>query len=63
MGFVHSYRADDPTRRKETTNFRRFKCSDLMAREKANLDIQWRQETMNVSNGETPSGTDEGYFE
>jgi type I restriction enzyme M protein len=52
--FVRSYCADDPTQRKETTIFRRFKYSQIMARDKANLDIQWRQETINGSNGETP---------
>jgi type I restriction enzyme M protein len=54
IDFVRSYRADDPVQRTESARFRRFEYSEIVARNKANLDIQWRQETMNVSNGETP---------
>jgi type I restriction enzyme M protein len=42
--FVGSYRADDRTRRLESANFRRFKYSDVVARDKANLDITWQQD-------------------
>jgi type I restriction enzyme M protein len=35
MDFVHLCRADDPTQRKETAHFRRFKYSAIMARDKA----------------------------
>ncbi len=52
--FIHSYCADDPIRRKETAHFRRFKYSEIIARDKANLDIQWQQETMNATQDETP---------
>ena len=52
--FIHCYRADDPTRRKETDHFRRFKYSEIIARDKANLDIQWQHETMNATHGGTP---------
>jgi type I restriction enzyme M protein len=52
--FIHYYRVDDQTGRKETDHFRRFKYSEIMARDKANLDIQWQHETMNVTNDETP---------
>lgn len=52
--FVRCYRPDGLTQRKETANFRRFKYSEIIARDKANLDIQWQQETMNVTKGETP---------
>jgi type I restriction enzyme M protein len=52
--FIHSYRADNPSRREETTNFRRFKYSEIMARDKANLDVQWQQDTLKLNNGETP---------
>jgi type I restriction enzyme M protein len=52
--FVDCYRADNPTLRKETAHFRRFKYSEIIARGKANLDIQWQQETTNVTQGETP---------
>ncbi len=56
MDFVHSYRADDPTQRKETAHFRRFKYSEIMARDKANLDIQWQRATVNATKDETPQG-------
>jgi len=52
--FVSCYCADDPTQRKETVHFRRFKYSEIMARDKANLDIQWQDETMNATQGGTP---------
>lgn len=48
------YRADDPTQRKESANFRRFKYSEIMARDKVNLDIQWQRATMNAPQDETP---------
>ncbi|MGC2745296.1 MAG: class I SAM-dependent DNA methyltransferase, partial [Candidatus Angelobacter sp.] len=38
--FVRCYRANDPTRRMETTHFRRFTYSEIMTRDKASLDIQ-----------------------
>lgn len=52
--FIQCYCADDPTQRKETPRFRRFKYSDIIARDKANLDIQWQDETMNATQGGTP---------
>jgi type I restriction enzyme M protein len=52
--FVSCYCADNRTLRKETVHFRRFKYSELIARDKANLDIQWHDETMNASQDETP---------
>ena len=52
--FIHCYRADDPARRKETARFRRFKYSEILTRDKANLDIQWPGETKNAAHGETP---------
>jgi type I restriction enzyme M protein len=52
--FIHCYCADDRARREETSHFRRFKYSDIIARDKANLDIQWQDETMNAAQGETP---------
>jgi type I restriction enzyme M protein len=54
MDFIHCYRADDQTRREETDNFRRFKYSEIVARDKANLDIQWQYEMTNVYKGVTP---------
>lgn len=40
--FIRSYCADDPAQRKETDRFRRFRYSEIVKREKANLDLQWR---------------------
>jgi type I restriction enzyme M protein len=56
MDFVHSYRADDPTQRKETAHFQRLKYSEIMSRDKANLDIQWQRATVNAMKDETPKG-------
>lgn len=44
IDFIQCYCADDPTLRKETPLFRKFKYSEIIARDKANLDIQWQQE-------------------
>jgi len=54
VDFVHCYRADDPARREETSRFRRFKYSEIIARDKANLDIQWGSGAANATQGETP---------
>lgn len=43
--FIQCYCADNPTRRKETDRFRRFEYSEIVASDKANLDIQWLNET------------------
>lgn len=52
--FVNCYCADNPKLRKETTNFRRFQYSEIIARDKANLDIQWQQAPLNTTLDETP---------
>ena len=52
--FIQCYNADDPTRRKETAQFRRFSYSEIIARDKASLDIQWRQEVADLGQSETP---------
>lgn len=52
--FIHCYCADNPAHRQETPLFRRFKYSEIVARDKANLDIQWRKESSQISNGSTP---------
>jgi type I restriction enzyme M protein len=52
--FVHCYHADDPSRRKKTAHFRRFAYREIMARDKANLDIQWPPQGMNSAQSETP---------
>jgi type I restriction enzyme M protein len=52
--FVSCYSCDDLFHRKETNVFRRFKYAEITAREKANLDIQWRQEKERPSSERTP---------
>jgi type I restriction enzyme M protein len=52
--FIQCYCADDPTARKETAQFRRFKYSEIIARDKANLDIHWEPEKSETTNDETP---------
>ena len=39
--FVESYSPDDRSTRVESERFRRFTYDELMARDKANLDITW----------------------
>jgi type I restriction enzyme M protein len=46
--FVHCYHAENRSRRKESAHFRRFKYSDIVSRDKASLDLQWRQEGVSV---------------
>ncbi len=52
--FIHCYRADNPTRRKETPYFRRFKYAEIIARDRASLDIKWERETAIAREGGTP---------
>lgn len=52
--FTDCYRADNRSRRKETMLFRRFTYAEIMARDRANLDIQWQRETANATQSETP---------
>jgi type I restriction enzyme M protein len=52
--FVDSYRADDLARRNETSHFRRFKYSEILKRDKANLDIQWQYDPLNAPHDGTP---------
>ena len=52
--FIQCYRADDLTRRKETALFRRFKYTEIIARDKANLDIQWQDDTKNGVKASNP---------
>ena len=61
--FIHCYCADNPTRRKETDVFRRFKYSEIIARDKANLDIQWAQKSQNILKAETPQALMKGIVE
>jgi type I restriction enzyme M protein len=52
--FIECYCADDRARRKQTAHFRRITYAEIMARDKANLDIQWQQEIGSNTEGETP---------
>ncbi|MFZ2656607.1 MAG: N-6 DNA methylase [Victivallales bacterium] len=52
--FIHCYNADERTQRKETTHFRRFKYSEIIARDKASLDIQWQQDKTNMVKASNP---------
>jgi type I restriction enzyme M protein len=52
--FVQCYSAADRSKRRENEHFRRFQYADIIARDKANLDIQWQQEIADVANGSTP---------
>lgn len=52
--FIKCYCSDAPTQRKQSSHFRRFKYSEIIARDKANLDIQWRHEAPDATQGETP---------
>ena len=52
--FIQRYRADDRSRRQETAQFRRFTYSEIIARDKGNLDFQWRDEAVIANHGETP---------
>jgi type I restriction enzyme M protein len=52
--FIHCYRADDRDARRQTSHFRRLEYSEIIARDKANLDIQWQQETPNAPQAKTP---------
>jgi len=52
--FIHCYSANDHSQRKETDHFRRFKYSEVVARDKASLDFQWQQEIEKSSKENTP---------
>jgi type I restriction enzyme M protein len=51
--FVHCYHAENRAQRKESAHFRRFRYSEIIARDKASLDIQWQGEATDVI-GDTP---------
>jgi type I restriction enzyme M protein len=52
--FISCYSPDDLARRQQTSNFRRFDYSEIIARDRANLDIQWTQKRIKTNTGETP---------
>jgi type I restriction enzyme M protein len=45
--FVSCYCAEDRGQRKETKDFRRVKYSEIVKRDKANLNIEWQHESAN----------------
>ncbi len=53
--FVKSYSPDDLTLRKETDRFRQFEYSEVLQRDKANLDIQWH---ISAERGQTTSSAE-----
>jgi type I restriction enzyme M protein len=42
--FIDCYRSSDRSSRVETDHFRRFEYSEIVNRDKANLDLQWRED-------------------
>jgi type I restriction enzyme M protein len=54
LDFIRCYNAEDRAERTETALFRRFTYAEIIARDKANLDLQWQMETANPTQDETP---------
>jgi type I restriction enzyme M protein len=54
VDFISCCRPSDRARRKETDKFRSFKYSEIMARDKANLDIQWHDKTAAPKTSDSP---------
>jgi type I restriction enzyme M protein len=52
--FVESYRANAIAKRAETPVFRKFRYSDIVKRDKANLDIQCKQTESETNHGQSP---------
>jgi type I restriction enzyme M protein len=52
--FVTSYCADDFAARRETPRFRRFTYDEIIAKDKASLDIQWADEVADVGEADSP---------
>jgi type I restriction enzyme M protein len=52
--FVRCYAAEDRRQRKATSHFRQFKYAEIVARDKASLDIQWQQQSASPTNKDTP---------
>jgi type I restriction enzyme M protein len=58
--FIQCYRPESRKKRVETARFRRFRYAEIMARDKANLDIQWRLENEDVTANERPQALIQG---
>ena len=54
VDFVRCYRSDERARRRESAQFRRFMCSEVLGSEKATLDIQWENDAITARERETP---------
>ncbi len=52
--FINCYSASDISLRKETSRFKRFKYSEIISRDKANLDIQWEHSTISTTKAINP---------
>jgi len=52
--FVHNFCASNRAERKETDKFHRFTYSDIIARDKASLDIQWDHEPGSAPKNASP---------
>jgi type I restriction enzyme M protein len=52
--FIQRYCATDLTKRKETKNFRRFKYSEIVGRDRASLDIRWELDAIGGPDSDTP---------
>lgn len=52
--FMRCYSANNKTLRKETPLFRRYKYAEIIARDKANLDIQWQEDGGDIKLPSTP---------
>jgi len=61
--FVRCYHAHDRSRRKETPQFRRFTYAEMIARDKANLDFQWQQDSVSTTQDETPQALLKGILQ
>ena len=52
--FVSCFSADNRSQRRETALFRRYQYSEIIARDRANLDIQWHDKEQRADFRETP---------
>jgi type I restriction enzyme M protein len=61
--FIRCYRAENRKKRVETARFKRFAYSEITARDKANLDIQWCPEEGDLTERERPQALIQGILE
>lgn len=54
VDFVRCYHAEDRSKREETDRFRRFEYSEIAARERASLDIQWQSDEGDTEESDNP---------